>query len=1029
MRIHRLTLRNFRGIHETTVTFDAPGVTIVEGPNEVGKSSLAEAIDVLFDKPDSSTDRQVQALKPVDRDEGAEVELEFSTGPYRLHYAKRWHKNRRTILQVLEPVAGNLTGREAHDRVREILDETLDVHLWGALRHQQGVAITQAALDQSQSLAAALDAAASGAGLSDPGATALFEAATAERDRYWTPGRRQATRDRADRGRRLEQVRQDVRDLEQALAAIDQLVEEHGRLTREIGELDSRLAREQAAFEERRARVDELGRSELEVERLARDADRAAEQYRNADRVAAARSALLQQVAEARQRLAELQAEDAREAPALEEAERLEQQAGAELEGARRAREAAERRHARARADLDHWRALVDLERRREQLERVAAAQRERAEAQAVLQTSSLDEAGLQRVEEAWHRVQAARAALEAAAGKVRVEALAPLEVELRERRLTLSAGETHEETVGQGLELHLPGLARVRVETGEHERTEALRAAEAALARLAAELGLDPADPVADARERVRRRRDAEGRLERAEQALRDRLEGLAEEELADLVRSLEARVEAARQARGAEDPLPVDLPTAEREEADALRSLDETRRAQSRAEEVHARAREELARAEEAARQRQVALEEARRNLAALEARLAMERQEQPDEAVAQVLAEARRIADEAEAAARQAREALEQADPESQRTLLANAEASLDRLRKERVEHAGRLREVATELRLNGERGLHDQLEDARARARALEDEHEAVERRAEAALLLFDVLDRHRAEAKARYLGPLRAEIERLGRVVFGPSLSVELDPETFQVVKRTLEGVTVPYDSLSTGAKEQLCLLSRLACARLVARQATSPGGEGGPQTDTGVPVLIDDALGYSDPDRLERLGAVLAEAGRDAQVVVLTCVPERYRAVGTARAVRLEPGATRGGAGGPALADCPPAASAPPDAPVADPTPPMADPASLAPAIPNRAPAAPPAGSPDKDVPGERRRRNGVAADSARVLACLRQAGRPLGRSEILAATGLDEARWPATIRHLLDTGQVLQEGARRGARYRPAEP
>lgn len=1012
MRIHQLTLRNFRGIHETTVAFEAPGVTIVEGPNEVGKSSLAEAIDVLFDKPDSSTDRSVKALKPVDRDEGAEVELEFSTGPYRLRYAKRWHKNPRTTLQVLEPVPRNLTGREAHDRVREILEETLDVHLWGALRHQQGVAITQAALDQSQSLAAALDAAASGAALSDPGATALFEAATAERDRYWTRELRRPTKDREERRRRLEELRAEVRDLEKDLAAIDQLVEEHGRLTRAVGELGARLAREQTEVEERRTQVEELGRRELEVGRLQRDAERAAGRLKETERVATTRRALVQRVAEARERLAALEADDARETPALEEAERLEQRAGAELDATRRTREAAERRHARARADLDHWRARTDLERYREQLERVAAAQRERAEAQAVLQTSSLDDAGLQRVEEAWHRVQAARAALEAAAGKVRVEALAPLEVELRGRRLTLSAGETHEEAVGQGLELHVPGLARVRVETGEHERTEALRTAEAALARLGAEHGLDPADPVADARERVRRRRDAEARLEWAEQAVREHLGGLPEEGLADLVRSLEARVEADRRKPRAEEPLPADLPAAEREDNEAYRALDEAQQAQSGTEEVHARAREELAQHREAAVQRRVTLEATRRDLGALEEQLAVARSDEPDEMVEEALGEAQRLADEAGAMARQAREALEKEDPEGQRILLANAEDSLERHRRERAELERRLAEVTGELRSTGERGLHDRLEDSRARCRGLEDEHAAIEQRAEAADLLLEVLTRHRAEAKARYLGPLRAEIERLGRVVFGPSLSVELNPKNFQVVSRTLEGVTVPYDSLSTGAKEQLCLLSRLACARVVARQATSPGAEDEPGTDTGVPVVIDDALGYSDPDRLERLGAVLAEAGREAQVVVLTCVPERYRAVGTAKAVRLEPMATRGGATGPSPTDLSPG---------------VPDRAAAPPAIP--APAIPPPTIPFASGPGHRRTPGGAEEGGAQVLACLRQAGRPLGRSEVLATTGLDGTRWSATIHHLLETGQVLQEGTKRGARYRPAEP
>jgi hypothetical protein len=54
-------------------------------------------------------------------------------------------------------------------------------------------------------------------------------------------------------------------------------------------------------------------------------------------------------------------------------------------------------------------------------------------------------------------------------------------------------------------------------------------------------------------------------------------------------------------------------------------------------------------------------------------------------------------------------------------------------------------------------------------------------------------------------------------------------------------------------------------------------------------------VLIDDALGYSDPARLEGLGAALSHAGRAGQVIVLTCMPDRYAGVGGAGVVRLEP--------------------------------------------------------------------------------------------------------------------------------------
>jgi uncharacterized protein YhaN len=55
-----------------------------------------------------------------------------------------------------------------------------------------------------------------------------------------------------------------------------------------------------------------------------------------------------------------------------------------------------------------------------------------------------------------------------------------------------------------------------------------------------------------------------------------------------------------------------------------------------------------------------------------------------------------------------------------------------------------------------------------------------------------------------------------------------------------------------------------------------------------------VPVLVDDALGYSDPERLRRVGAVLSVAASSAQVIVLTCTPERYRSVGSAHVISLD---------------------------------------------------------------------------------------------------------------------------------------
>jgi uncharacterized protein YhaN len=103
--------------------------------------------------------------------------------------------------------------------------------------------------------------------------------------------------------------------------------------------------------------------------------------------------------------------------------------------------------------------------------------------------------------------------------------------------------------------------------------------------------------------------------------------------------------------------------------------------------------------------------------------------------------------------------------------------------------------------------------------------------------------------------------------------------VELD-EDLRIASRTLQGVTVGFEQLSTGAREQLGILSRLACAMIVAGES-------------GAPVVFDDALGWTDPQRLTQMAAAIALAGRQCQVIVLTCTPGRFAGIGDAHVVRL----------------------------------------------------------------------------------------------------------------------------------------
>jgi type I restriction enzyme M protein len=54
-----------------------------------------------------------------------------------------------------------------------------------------------------------------------------------------------------------------------------------------------------------------------------------------------------------------------------------------------------------------------------------------------------------------------------------------------------------------------------------------------------------------------------------------------------------------------------------------------------------------------------------------------------------------------------------------------------------------------------------------------------------------------------------------------------------------------------------------------------------------------LPLIIDDALGFSDPSRLETMGAAIAAAGKHYQIIILTCTPGRFMHLGSAEVVRF----------------------------------------------------------------------------------------------------------------------------------------
>src|SRR6185312_8230221 len=190
MKLHRLVLTNYRGVTHREIEFPDQGVVVVCGANEVGKSSMIEALDLLLESKDRSTKKEVKQVKPTNTDVGSEVAAEISSGPYRFVYHKRFHKKCETELTILAPRRQQLTGDEAHDRVRSMLAETVDNDLWHAQRVLQAGSTAAVNLSGCDALSRALDVAAA---KSDTDAALsgteplLIERIDAEYARYFTP--------------------------------------------------------------------------------------------------------------------------------------------------------------------------------------------------------------------------------------------------------------------------------------------------------------------------------------------------------------------------------------------------------------------------------------------------------------------------------------------------------------------------------------------------------------------------------------------------------------------------------------------------------------------------------------------------------------------------------------------------------------------------------------------------------------------------------------------------------------------------
>jgi hypothetical protein len=870
MRIDRIRLKNFCGVAETEVRFAASGVTLIHGPNETGKSTLMKGIDILFDHRDDSRREEVRQTKPVNRDVGSEVEADVQIGDYHFTYFKRFHKDRETVLTIHAPAAESLVGREAHERVQQILAGSVDTALWQALRILQGGTLELPALHDQRALSEALDRAA-GQAKSGEKENALFEAVYSEYSLYFTDTGREKEVPVGQARRRATEAAENERNLQVGLNELEEDIGHFAALEklvvtskRSLAGLDAAQAKAQAAWDA--------------VSKLAENVERANSVRQLADQVLQAakaahrlRTEMIGQVAESFEKVETAKAHSAKTTVALESATATLNTGRIKRDAAVAAASQCEIEERLRRADLELRDEQFELVRLEERRQHVMGADAAAEAASAVLSTTRITNQRREKIRDAEIKLKTEQGILNVASPQLTITALESIEVSLGGESLKLAAGQIRSVSVSGPVSATISHMAELRVEPGTSAETlsRAVADAETALSRACAEAGV--ASP-AEAEAAWTALLDAKRTVADRDRIVKEHLRDLTREKLDECIKAARAKIEAYLRSRNSGAEIPETSAECKVLLQAATKAASEAKAAHKNAEAVFAEIQEHHSKCRE--------------DHAGSAATLTREQQDY-DHAVARLEADRKRCSDEdlrnqltlveskAKAAAEQfelAESVFKGADPETAKAMYESAAMASKNAKDQCDARERELLVLRTKLDLAGDAGLAEALAEAKRARFEADDFLHRLMRRAGAAKLLYETLLSERETMRQAYVAPLRDGIERLGRHVFGPTLRVNID-ERLQVVSRTVDGITVPIEHLSTGAQEQIGLLVRLVAASMVSR-------------DGGVPLVLDDALGATDEGRLEAMGAVLRVASQNFQTIILTCAPERYVHVG-----------------------------------------------------------------------------------------------------------------------------------------------
>ena len=855
MKLRTIRLENVRRfVDPVEISGIGDGLNVFSAPNEHGKSTVFDALHAVFFKPRTSWDRETRSLTPhVGGDPSVAVEIELDDGIYRIE--KRWSHRRNGDVRI--ETAGRLIGQadEAEAWIAETLKAPRDGGPAGLLWVRQGLtglddgdAAQLARRDLLTSVAGEVEAMTGGRRMD-----AARERCRHELDRYLT-GRGRVKTDgplkrrqdevavlcfaRGELAAKSERLRTELdrrRDLRRELVDLED-PEEETRRKKRLVEAEAAHANasrhaellEKAKSDEHTKRV-EAGRAEERLTALEKDLSEmagAALAYRSTKDEA--------QQAMERLRLAESTMSEA---------------ADAHKSALARAETAADvlRRSLLAEAAAgaaQHRDELIKKIKRTEELRR--RAEQASADARNELSDSVLED--LDKLDES---VRVLRRSRDLQAGAIAMFYAPGRQDGVSLDESPLPDGERL--SIPDGARLDIEGIGRLEIHPGRRPDGETLAEAEAELARALEAAGTST---IADARASAHRRRDSELRRRNGEEDLTD----LAP----DGIDALRDRLSKLPQPIADEDDIPIAEEAQQEDEA--------SRRALEGALGEYEATRAAHGRAQMAAVQAMAAAESADTRLARAMAALSGIDEPEAERTVRREtllrlrteLGDAIRRSEEVEASApdlEAAATALERA-----RSIVGRAEGERQRIRLE-------LGKLDTSIGIQAGEAVDEELADIDARLEAARTALGDLDFEVAVLKKLGAALEKARASARDRYVEPVMTELVPLLRL-FWPEAELRFDPETLLPTALVRAGTEEDFDILSGGTQEQIALLVRLAFARMLAKAGTP------------APIILDDAIVYTDDDRIERMFDTLTHQAHDLQIVVFSCRQKAFRDLG-----------------------------------------------------------------------------------------------------------------------------------------------